>query len=567
MSLTSHSVPPYSLPSADEVKLAVEDDWTQVKDRKEKKKIQNRVAQRTYRHRMKARLGELQSRLEFHEGKKAYSTETGEGTAVGINISNGSESSGNCNSTSTSTSNGKGNGGVLQLQGLTPTTTEDSSPSPRPTEESQDHREMARSAYHNPHNAPSSNSPSALFGQPVDLTHCQSPSQVLPPSQDQQAAYFPPRQVDHGAKLSQSIMQDCLRFQMQLLDKLNNSMPDEQNFADMSSSQRDDLTALFNLQSEMDMNQIGGGGNQPFSPDSHNMMDFSFNGPHHDIWPCESPAASQEVHVRQASIPPPPPPPPPRTSPQHAENKPMPPTTNPAALMRPATDMQAPRPPSQPPTQSQPHPRSLARDASLDERFESVMERVEAAGFDNFDELATAYYSERFPEPSPLAIEQRLSRNRRLPKLFASVFEASQGWTAWERRGFLEEVLKTAETMLIAEGRGAQSRGLEGSIVNALLQTTGVAAGGSSSSPPAGTTPPAGAAGSQNLNQGIPAMKRLIENDLPNLWALTTALASENRALRQRERSNTVLATIVMLQCAGRVPKQSLLSLVDACLQ
>ncbi|KAK3685291.1 hypothetical protein B0T22DRAFT_465282 [Podospora appendiculata] len=561
MSLTSHSVPPYSLPSADEVKLAVEDDWTQVKDRKEKKKIQNRVAQRTYRHRMKARLGELQSRLEFHEGKGAHLTEPlrGEGTAAGI--SSGSEGGGNGHGHGNSNNNS--NGGALQLQGLTPTTTEDSSPSPRPAEEPQERREMARPTYHNPHNASSGNSPHALFGQPVHLTHCQSPSQVLPP-QDQQSAYFPPRQMDHGAKLSQSIMQDCLRFQMQLLDKLNNSMPDEQNFADMSS-QRDDMTALFNLQGDLDMDQIGGGGNNhTFSPDSHNMMNFSFNGPHHDIWPCESPA-SQEVHGRQASIPPPS-----RTSSQQAETKPML-STNPApaASTRPVADMQAPPPPPTP-SQTHPHPQPLARDASLDERFESVMERVEAAGFDNFDELATAYYSETFPESSPLAIEQHLSRNRRLPKLFASVFAASQAWTAWERRGFLEEILKTAETMLVAEGRGVQ-RTLEGSIVSSLLQTTvaapappGTVGGSSSPCPPATSTPPASTTAGQN--QGIPAMKRLIENDLPNLWALTTALASENRALRQRERSNTVLATIVMLQCAGRVPKQSLLSLVDACL-
>lgn len=40
-------VPPYSLPDVSEV--AQSDDWTEVTDRKAKKRIQNRVAQRTYR--------------------------------------------------------------------------------------------------------------------------------------------------------------------------------------------------------------------------------------------------------------------------------------------------------------------------------------------------------------------------------------------------------------------------------------------------------------------------------------------------------------------------------------
>lgn len=49
MSSLKPSAQPYSLPDLTEIKLSVEDDWTKVKDRKEKKRIQNRVAQRTYR--------------------------------------------------------------------------------------------------------------------------------------------------------------------------------------------------------------------------------------------------------------------------------------------------------------------------------------------------------------------------------------------------------------------------------------------------------------------------------------------------------------------------------------
>lgn len=45
----STPVPIYSLPNTNGLTLPPEDDWTRAKDRREKKKIQNRVAQRTYR--------------------------------------------------------------------------------------------------------------------------------------------------------------------------------------------------------------------------------------------------------------------------------------------------------------------------------------------------------------------------------------------------------------------------------------------------------------------------------------------------------------------------------------
>ncbi|EXJ89640.1 hypothetical protein A1O3_02707 [Capronia epimyces CBS 606.96] len=45
-----------------------EEEWTQTPDRKAKKRMQNRVAQRTYRQRMKTRVEELQAKLDLLEG-------------------------------------------------------------------------------------------------------------------------------------------------------------------------------------------------------------------------------------------------------------------------------------------------------------------------------------------------------------------------------------------------------------------------------------------------------------------------------------------------------------------
>lgn len=94
---------------------------------------------------------------------------------------------------------------------------------------------------------------------------------------------------------------------------------------------------------------------------------------------------------------------------------------------------------------------STPKDAPLDERVESIMQHVQAVGFDSFDDLATAYYSSTFRDTSPLANEQHLSRNRRLPKVLSDVYQATDNWSHWERRGFHEEILKTAESMLTSE--------------------------------------------------------------------------------------------------------------------
>ncbi len=94
---------------------------------------------------------------------------------------------------------------------------------------------------------------------------------------------------------------------------------------------------------------------------------------------------------------------------------------------------------------------------STSERVEGILEHVQAAGFESFDELVTAYYSGTFQPTSSMANEQRLSRNRRLPKVLADIFHAADLWSPWERRGLSEEILNTAEFMLTSENSGARN--------------------------------------------------------------------------------------------------------------
>lgn len=355
-----------------------------------------------------------------------------------------------------------------------------------------------------------------LYEQPVDdpentLFPHMTPHGMLnspPPSQPSPTAHgllSPPTQADQTqdprtGKNSQDFMMDCLRFQSQLLSRLNNlqqetGFPAYQNGA-MPAGQMTTTADQVNCVPAF-TNAEG--------------MDFTttFDDSSVDMWKTDG------MKMQQAS---------PESS--YLSNM------NPAAAGMPATVGMQARKPSQ--------------NATLDERFQCIMEQVDAAGFESFDAMATAYYTQNFSDTSPLADEQRLSRNRRLPQFISEVnTAASKGWSDWERKGFQDEILRTAEGMLTSEGCDARQQ--LGGKVNQLVeaQDNGNAA----------------AAG-----EAMVSMKRTIQEQLPNSWALTMALASDNRHSWQSDRSNTALATTLLLNFAGRIPNDQLLRLVGSCL-
>ena len=109
-------------------------------------------------------------------------------------------------------------------------------------------------------------------------------------------------------------------------------------------------------------------------------------------------------------------------------------------------------------TPSSPHQAARSNGRGLNENFELMLECVQAVGSDSFDSLVITYYTEKFGASTPLANEQRLSRNRGLPKLISEVYQATNDWSDWERRGFHEEILKTTESILMSEaGRARQA--------------------------------------------------------------------------------------------------------------
>ncbi|KAK3499445.1 uncharacterized protein B0T23DRAFT_305992 [Neurospora hispaniola] len=491
MSSSKPSAHPYSLPDLTKTKLSVEDDWTKVKDRKEKKRIQNRVAQRTYRYRMKARLGQLQQKLEYHERNKGTSTYR---DAPGV---------GDSENTSRSP--------CVQLP--TPTYTTDDSPSPR-ANELMVFDDVHLPNYHSPH----------VFH--TDASQLFDLSPITTPLTSQPPRVFTVEQsniTDSG--YSSAVVHEYLRLHMQPFDTQHRTADGQVNNFALGASVHGHDSLLVHDSPDIDP--------LLFSTERHGTMTVGFTEESESKvlnWKAQPPPLATsnpgQVVALTSSV---------------AQDLPEMKKTRTSNR---TTYSTTPAEVNQKDPRQQHQPASLpTKRPTLDERMESVMERVETEGFDNFDSLATLYYKAKFGDSSSLAVEQRLSRNRRLPKLFADVFSAAQEWGAREQRPLFDEILRMSEGMLIGEARGVHS-------------TLHASIGGLARS----------AKDHETGKSAVPGLKRLMEDNLSNLWALVTALATENRAVRQRDRSNTVLATILVLQCSGQLPKQSLMALLDACL-
>jgi hypothetical protein len=154
---------------------------------------------------------------------------------------------------------------------------------------------------------------------------------------------------------------------------------------------------------------------------------------------------------------------------------------------------------------------------TVEERFEYALRCAQSVGFDSFDAMALQYYTQNFDPASPLALEQRLSRNRRLPELLSELRKQSTTWGVWQYRGYQDEILKTAEQIFTSE-------------CNEFRRYFSI--------------------GNENESVDVSALGDM----LPNFWTLLTGLASSNPKLAQRQISEAVIASMRLL-CGLGLPQ------------
>ncbi|KAJ4300950.1 hypothetical protein N0V90_003039 [Kalmusia sp. IMI 367209] len=150
-------------------------------------------------------------------------------------------------------------------------------------------------------------------------------------------------------------------------------------------------------------------------------------------------------------------------------------------------------------------------------RFNHIFKAMTAAGFNNFDEMAAAYYTTDFARSSAAYDMQRQSRLRHLRTFLSSVKSNAQSWGARERRGWTEEIVAAAEEFLTIEVQRLLEAMRNGNVE-----------------------------GMKEMESSPQAQAAFFQELLPDLWSLLTQIVATS-GLEQPYSSKVVLSAVQVL--------------------
>lgn len=207
-------------------------------------------------------------------------------------------------------------------------------------------------------------------------------------------------------------------------------------------------------------------------------------------------------------------------------------------------------------------------------RFQTILDTVQAAGFENFDAAVSGYYTHAFEKNSAADLAQKTSRARRLAGVMTSLHESSANWTLWEARGYRHQVVEAAESIYSSEvTRLANSRKRKRDHSqdpgrNSRSSSEFEASPSEFDSSTPSTVSTRSSRGSDKPRTSLGELQRVYQNKLPNLWALLTELAgtqglqSERAALAAALLLNNNNNSINTRQCGERDLRELVLDLV-----
>ena len=88
---------------------------------------------------------------------------------------------------------------------------------------------------------------------------------------------------------------------------------------------------------------------------------------------------------------------------------------------------------------------------TLEDEFISILQQMRGAGFSDLESMVSEYYTADVSSDSTISARQRISRKHSLPQVLADLRESMEMWTPWESHGCQNEILKSAESIFIEE--------------------------------------------------------------------------------------------------------------------